>query len=204
MAEVALPAFILGYHGCDASIAELIFTGQATLKISSNDYDWLGDGIYFWEHNPQRAFDFACELAERPHPSQQKIRNPAVVGAVIDLGYCLNLLDSRFIEMVRQAYNDLSDASKAAGIPLPENTGGPDLLSRKLDCAVIRTLHQDRIKAGELPFDTVRAAFLEGERLYEKAGFAAKSHIQVCVRRHSSILGYFRPLDEDGKPLTYA
>ena len=204
MADVALPAYILGYHGCDVGVAEQIFAGRATLKISSNDYDWLGDGIYFWEHNAQRAFQFASELAERPHPSGQKIKNPAVVGAVINLGQCLNLLDSRFIEMVRQAYKSLSEASDAAGLPMPENTGGPDLVSRKLDCAVIRTLHADGRDAGELPFDTVRAAFFEGDRLYLNAGFAAKNHIQVCVREHRSILGYFRPLDESGTPISFS
>jgi len=29
---------------------------------------------------------------------------------------------------------------------------------------------------GEEPFDTVRAAFIEGEALYENAGFASKNH----------------------------
>jgi len=60
---------------------------------SSNDYDWLGDGIYFWEHNAQRAYDFAVMMSDQPHPSGQKIKKPAVVGAVINLGHCLNLLD---------------------------------------------------------------------------------------------------------------
>ena len=43
--EVALPSFILGYHGCDAAVAEKIFAGQEPLKHSKNDDDWLGDGI---------------------------------------------------------------------------------------------------------------------------------------------------------------
>jgi hypothetical protein len=201
--DVASTSFIFGYHGCDRKLAERVFEGKEPLHFSHNDYDWLGDGIYFWEHNAQRAFDFASEVAKRPHPSGQKIKTPAVVGAVIDLGYCLNLLDSRFIRTVNRAYEELVRASKAAGIAVPENTGGKDLRSRKLDCAVLRILHETREATGERAFDTVRAAFIEGEPIYQNAGFAAKNHIQVCVRNLHSIKGYFRPLDEHGRPVSF-
>lgn len=80
--DIALPSFILGYHGCDAKLAGDIVSGKAHLEPSNNDYDWLGDGIYFWEHNAQRAYDFAKLMRDTPHPSGQKIKTPAVVGAV--------------------------------------------------------------------------------------------------------------------------
>jgi hypothetical protein len=201
--DPASTSFILGYHGCDRKVAERVFVGKAALAPSRNDYDWLGDGIYFWEHNAQRAFEFAAEVARRPHPSGQKIKSPAVVGAVIDLGFCLNLLDSRSIAMVTAAYQELVESFAAAGTPLPHNTGGHDLFRRHLDCAVLRTLHQTREDNEEEPFETVRAAFIEGEPLYENAGFAAKSHIQICVRDLRCVKGYFRPIDEDGKPIVF-
>jgi hypothetical protein len=194
----ASTSFVLGYHGCDRKVAERVLAGKQPLKPSQNDYDWLGDGIYFWEHNPSRAFEFAAEIRARTH----KIGAPAVVGAIIDLGFCLNLLDTRFIDMVREAYEDLKKGLNEAGTPLPRNSTGTDLLVRKLDCAVIRFLHTNREKLGEPPFDTLRAAFVEGERLYENAGFAAKNHIQICVRNLACIKGYFRPLDDAGKPLS--
>jgi hypothetical protein len=78
------------------------------------------------------------------------------------------------------------------------------LVDRKLDCAVVNLLHQSREDAGKPPFDTVRAAFFEGGPLYPNAGFAARNHIQVCVRSHRSVLGYFRPLDEEGNPIRFA
>ena len=105
--------------------------------------------------------------------------------------------------MVQQTHADLVEGSKAAGIELPRNAGGTDLLSRKLDCAVLRFLHQTREEDGDEAFDTVRAAFVEGDRLYENAGFAAKNHIQICVREPLCIKGYFRPLDETGKPMSF-
>ena len=173
--DAAFTSFILGYHGCDRKVGERVLAGKDSLHASHNDYDWLGDGIYFWEHNAQRAFDFAIELSRRPHPSGQKVKEPAVVGAVIDLGLCLNLLDSRFIKLVRDAYAQLNLSCDLAGIQMPRNTGGIDLLKRQLDCAVLRTLHNMRVDNDERPFDTVRAVFVEGGSLYENAGFAAKT-----------------------------
>ena len=201
--DIALPSFVLGYHGCDQSIVESVVSGKTQLKPSRNDYDWLGDGIYFWEHNPQRAYEFAVEMAKSPHPSRQKITIPSVVGAVINLGHCLNLLDSRHIKMVLQAHRDLIDYMDMVGSKMPKNTGGPDRVSRKLDCAVLRLLHETREHQGDRPFDSVRAALFEGGELYDDSGFAQRTHIQICVRSHTQIHGYFRPLDEKGKPIRF-
>ncbi|HWB52862.1 MAG TPA: hypothetical protein VG722_01675, partial [Tepidisphaeraceae bacterium] len=179
--DSASTSFILGYHGCDRAVAESVLSGRQSLHPSENDYDWLGDGIYFWEHNAQRAYEFACEL--RAHPrNKRQIKHPTVVGAIIDLALCLNMLDSRYIAMVRRAHQEMVAQAQATGAELPENSVGSDLLLRKLDCAVIRFLHKAREAAGNAPFDTVRAAFFEGQRLYTNAGFAAKNHIQICVR----------------------
>lgn len=197
--DVALPGFILGYHGCDAEVAEQVIAGQRQLKFSQNDYDWLGDGIYFWEHNAQRAFDFAKQIQKRPHPSGQNIKTPAVVGAVIDLGKCLNLLDSTSIGIVRDAYSGLCELVDGLGQSMPVNGGGPDLVNRKLDCAVMRYLHSTRKQKGLEGFDSVRAAFFEGKPLYDHAGFAANTHLQIAVRNPSRILGTFHPLDDKGK-----
>jgi hypothetical protein len=195
--------FVLGYHGCDRRIAERVLGGKDAIQPSNNEWDWLGDGAYFWEANAQRAYEFAVELMHRPRTGSQRIRTPAVVGAVIDLGFCLNLLDSRFVPVIRDAYDRLSQLSDEAGVPLPQNTGGRDLLRRNLDCAVIRTVHELRAEAGMEPFDSVRAAFTEGDRIYPTAGFAAKTHIQICVREPACIKGYFRPLDSNGAPTIF-
>ena len=190
---------MLGYHGCDVNVAERVVSGSAKLKHSRNDYDWLGDDVYFWEQNAQRAFDFAVEVSKRPHPSNQTIEKPAVVGAIIDFGYCLNLLDSRYISMVADAFADLEATHREANLPLPINRGGHDLVDRKLDCAVLTYLHETREDADLPQFDTVRGVFVEGNRLYDNAGFAARSHNQIAVRQPARIVGLFHPLDEKGK-----
>jgi hypothetical protein len=196
--------FVLGYHGCDSSVAESVFAGKGILSASDNDYDWLGHGIYFWEYNAQRGYEFACEIRDRPRHRGQRVKRPAVVGAMIDLSSCLNLLDSRSIGMVRQAYDDLVILHDEANEPLPRNSGGPERFLRRLDCAVIEFLHTARQEQGALPFDAARAAFIEGGPIYKGAGFYAKNHIQICVRNPECIKGYFRPLDEKGRPLLFS
>ena len=52
---------VLGYHGCDKSVADRVLAGNETLRKSEKPYNWLGHGIYFWEHGPERAFEWAEE-----------------------------------------------------------------------------------------------------------------------------------------------
>lgn len=58
--------FVLGFHGCDESVAEkLLCTNYPDFKPSENDYDWLGSGMYFWENDPCRAKLFIEEKIRR-------------------------------------------------------------------------------------------------------------------------------------------
>ncbi len=192
-----LPAFVLGFHGCDKSVADALLTGAANhLHSSRNEYDWLGHGIYFWEDSPQRALDYARQQMSRAG-SKSNIRDPAVVGAVIDLGNCLNLLDVQYIRIVRAGFTDLQSSVQNAGGAMPVNrtpAGSTEKLLRALDCAVINTIHARREEDKLQPFDSVRAAFIEGNPIYEGGGFYEKTHIQVCVRDTQKIRGYFRPI----------
>lgn len=187
------PAFVIGFHGCDKAIGEAILNGEEFhLEPSANEYDWLGHGIYFWEGNPERALEFATQRANGGRNSKGKIDNPFVIGAIIDLKHCLDLLDSSGLQQVADAYALLKETIEAAGAPMPENKS--ELTRRFLDCAVINSLHQYRQDENIEPYDSVRAAFWEGEDLYPSAGFKRQNHIQICVRNHDCIKGYFRPI----------
>ncbi len=48
---------LIGYHGCDRETGERVLAGETELIASTNDYDWLGHGIYFWENDPERALN---------------------------------------------------------------------------------------------------------------------------------------------------
>lgn len=184
------PSFILGFHGCDKALAHQVIKGRKSLKQSTNDYDWLGHGIYFWENDPERALLFARETACRENNA---VQSPAVIGAVIDLGYCLNLVESENLTLLKNGYELLVAASASQNDPLPANSD--DLLLRHLDCAVIETVHHSREEEKEKSFDSVRAVFWEGENLYPNAGFKEKNHIQVCIRNPNCIKGFFRVRD---------
>ncbi len=186
-------SFVLGYHGCDSDTAEELLKG-AGFKASQNDYDWLGSGTYFWESNPLRALEFAREQGKRQGKSE-----PALVGAVIDLGFCLDLTTSLGIGQVRIAHDVLVGIAERAGDELPKNSHGGDLLLRRLDCAVVNTIHTIRDQSGDPVFDTVKGVFVEGEPAYENAGFKAKTHIQICVRNQDCIKGVFRVPDSQLK-----
>ncbi len=193
-----LPSFVLGFHGCDRDIKKKLLTGVTGLEQSDNEYDWLGHGIYFWEHNVERALEFAIEIQKHPGRHKTVIKHPAVIGAVIDLGNCLNLLNAEYIKLVKQSYENLKEICESAGTPLPENThkdAGGIPLKRNLDCAVIESLHTMTKNNDEQNYDSIRSVFIEGSSLYADSGFNEKNHIQICVVNPQCIKGYFNPLD---------
>lgn len=201
-----LHGLVLGFHGCDAAVGESLLRGNIThLNPSKNTYDWLGTGIYFWENDPLRAWEFATEGNKKPTNAKGYIAKPFVLGAVIDLGLCLNLSDRRALDELAVAYQALVRSSQKSGEPLPVNKGH-NFGARFLDRAVIEMLHSVRSTLDELavaegndglpPYDTVRSAFPEGEALYAGAGFLSKNHIQIAVRNPACIKGYFRPIQD--------
>lgn len=121
-------------------------------------------------------------------------QKPAVIGAIIDLGLCLNLYDQPALMELAEAHEYLKLDMAAIGSQLPKNKGTTeDRLQRYLDCAVIENLHRLRLQAGLPEYQTVRAGFPEGEPVYDGSGFCSKNHIQIAVKDKSSIKGYFLP-----------
>lgn len=67
-----------------------------------------------------------------------------MVGAILDLGYCLNLTDYRSAEVLKLGYSLLETYRSLSDMEMPENRKGrsqTDLLLRNLDCAVIQQIH---------------------------------------------------------------
>lgn len=191
-------SFVLGYHGCDAAVsARAVTEGQSILQ-SERDYDWLGPGAYFWESDPVRAMEWA-----RSKVSRGEYRTADVVGAVIDLRYCLDLTNREDVELMRGAHASFEKLQTKAGLPLPVNENvktdpHEDRLLRYLDCAVFRHLHRIVAEAGLEPYDTVRGIFVEGGEAFPGSAIARKTHTQIAVRSPDCIKGLFRPL-HDGR-----
>lgn len=184
---------VLGYHGCDKSVADRVLAGSDTLKKSEKPYDWLGHGIYFWEHGPERAFVWAGEQ------KRNKIKTPDVIGAVIHLGNCLDMMDIRCTRILADAFPKFKAKHEELGTKVPENCssskGDRDRLLRYRDCAVIDWLacQFDNVP-GIAPYDSVRGMFQEDDPVFEGSSIHMKSHIQISVRNPACILGYFRPI----------
>ncbi len=181
-------SFVLGFHGCSEKTAEQLIAG-VPFEPSQNDYDWLGGGIYFWLSDPKRAYAFVTEKFAREKRSEKA----AVVGAIIDLGLCLDLSTAAGVSLVAEAYRDFATTVEKAKRQLPQNAGGSDLLKRHLDRAVIDYLHLVREQTQVPQIDTVKGVFLEGEPAYPNAGIMTKTHIQIAVRNPDCIKGVFKP-----------
>lgn len=186
-------SFILGYHGLDETIGRQIVAGEQSLKPSENSYDWLGHGIYFWEDNIARARLWAEEQSKRKNTS---VKSPFVIGAVIDLGNCFDLLQQDNLDFLAEQYKNLANDLKLENEPLPQNRAWTkhdfDFKKRELDCAVIRYAVESAKEMG-VHYDSVRSAFWEGDELYPNAGFKQFNHIQIAVINPDCIKGVFIP-----------
>lgn len=195
-----LPNLVLAFHGCDEETSRKVLYEHEPLLPSQNSYDWLGNGIYFWENSLSRAEEWAisyCKRFNEKH-SGEKLKKPAVIGAVITLGHCLDLTDYGSSEILRNGYEILSYELSVIGKSLPVNRnvkGNHDLLLRELDCAVIERIHRYNKEKHKRDYDSVRGIFVEGNPVYSESGIMEKTHVQLCIINPNCIKGYFKPLE---------
>ena len=199
MAHLTYQRTVVGYHGCDAAVAERVLAGKTGLNLSTNAYDWLGEGVYFWEHGPQRAYEWAIEQARL---GGTKVRNPSVLAAKINLGVCLDLLDTANTRLLGRWYARFRCFMRQNGIRIPNNrdaagTRRGDKLLRFRDCAVIDYTVSRLAGTERIRYQTVRGVFLEGGPAFPGSEIALKSHIQIAVRDRKCIAQFFRPDSAD-------
>jgi hypothetical protein len=166
-----------------------VLNGQMDLSPSDNSWDWLGGGIYFWEQNPVRALKYAEESKSGSQKNKIRIKTPFVLGAIIELGNCLNLMEPMSLGIIKSSYKSLKDIYKNLGEPMPQNRGA----NRQLDCAVIKYVHETRKETNQQPYDTIRCPFQEGYPVYDTSSFTERLHIEICVLNRELIKGYFLP-----------
>jgi hypothetical protein len=205
------PNLILGFHGCDKSVCDELLQNPNKYKTSNEDYDWLGNGIYFWENNYARALEWAKDKKNRGG-----IKAPAVIGAVLQLGNCCDLTDKSSIDVVKSYYKNLKEDFDDLGLDLPVNKDlrtdkHKDKLLRELDCTVLEYMHSQILDAYQkdiktkgyseyVIYDSTRGVFTEGGPAYNGAGIFDKSHIQICIRNSNCIKGFFLPRAEKNWP----
>ena len=180
---------VVAFHGCDLEIGRKLLNYDLRIAPSENEFDWLGDGAYFWVDSPQRAVEWTVWKSDRG-----AIKSPGVIGAFIHLGLCLSLADHGVMEDIKNAYARLKSLHEVSSKPLPTNELKRDgfYLKRFLDCAVIDMVHFLRSAEGKPEYDTVLGVFEEGKQVFPGAGFKEKTHIQIAVRNPNCIIGYFQ------------
>jgi hypothetical protein len=198
------PNLVIGFHGCERAIRDQLLNKPNEVIFSRQPYDWLGHGMYFWENNYTRALQWAEDKMKRG-----AIKIPAVIGAVIYLGYCCDFLDAKYIQRLKNYYKAMTEMYRASEKEMPQNKDLPhdkhkDKILRELDCAVIEFMHSTAVPSNShekefienKAFDSTRAVFTEGGPVFEGAGLFEKSHIQICIRNPNCILGFFLPRKE--------
>ncbi|WP_437298198.1 hypothetical protein [Sorangium sp. So ce426] len=181
---------VVALHGTRRSTAESLVAG-IPFGQSEDDDDWLGHGIYFWEYAPQQAWWWA----ERRYGKQ----DAAVVGALVRLGRCIDLLDPSNAELLAQAHRDLELALKSAGQQLKNNAN----THKYRDCAVFNYLFA-KLSQSNLEVESARAVFVPLKagkglpRLWDRIGVFRGAHIQLSVREPNNILAVW-PVRKDGR-----
>jgi hypothetical protein len=175
---VFAPETIQAYHGCSQEAADII--GETNLWIPSQKaFDWLGEGVYFWEYAPFRAWEWA-----EAH-CKQRGGKPTVIEATIHLGRCLNLLDIEHHDGLPQAYRIVKQRYEEEQRSLPRNTStGAHFLDQEVVNLYCRLVEQ----VTSTPYQTVRGCFPEGNPLYEGSKLLARTHVQIAVRDPSCIV----------------
>jgi hypothetical protein len=166
----------IGYHGTSIEAARRILSSG--FQVSRNDYDWLGDGAYFFQDAPARALEWA---------RQRHGADAAVLGAEIDLDDCIDLLDIKWHGVISRDYMRYRAMLSEIGAPLPRQTRG----AHRLDRSVLNYVVDELMKKG-LHVSSVRAAFPEGKLLFPGSALATRSHVQIAVRDPQAVLRVWR------------
>ena len=181
---------IVAFHGTTRSVAERLVDG-GDFAPSGRSYEWLGTGVYFWEYAPKQAWRWA-----RDH---RKASDPAVVGAMLRLGNCLDLLDPENVRWLKRIHDDMMENWRRSRAQVPRNHRD----RKSLDCAVFNWIYA-RSDAASTPIETSRAVYVptdKAKRVWAGSWIYEESHIQVCVREPKNILAlwHVRPDGRYGK-----
>jgi hypothetical protein len=166
----------IGFHGTSIERAERILAEG--FQASRNEYDWLGDGAYFFQDGKVRAAEWA---------RQQFGDDSAVIGAELELTDCVDLLDPHWHDAVRESYSGFVEGLRKEGLSPPRQTAG----AHRLDRAVLNRAVEILETRGER-VRSVRGVFVEGEPLFPGSALFSRAHIQIAVRDASAIVRLWR------------
>jgi len=166
-----MTGIVIGYHGTRLNYVEKIL--RDGFNLSKNEYDWLGDGVYFFQDGYLLAKEWSYKLHKE---------NGVVMGAKINLESCMDLVDSGWSKFLSAIHDELVNKIKDDNSVPPYQSKG----AHRLDRAVINYAVASLEKSGH-KISSVRAPFHEGDPLYPNSALFSKSHVQIVVRDVSII-----------------
>lgn len=168
--NLSQPLRVYGYHGTSQEKAQEII--DRGFNLSTNDYDWLGTGVYFFQDAPVRALTWARER----YPD-----SPAVIRSELVLENCIDLLDIDWYPIVRETYKMFVLEYERANIPLPRQNPQRSKAHR-LDCAFFNYIVEKILEPQGETIGCIRAVFNEGDRIYPNSAIVDRAHIQILIR----------------------
>lgn len=189
---------VIGYHGTTRSVARKLVLQEVAWEPSKRSTDWLGHGIYFWEHAPLQAKMWAEQRKRKALTSKSVAERSrwkddiAVVAAMIRLGNCLDLLEPANLQIMKGMYTQYQSWMNQHRMNLPRN-----VRSRKaLDCAIFEHAYQLNLQDPDPRnhIDTARGVYvpMKGAKVWPGSWLVEGAHVQLCVLNHAisrSILG---------------
>lgn len=172
--------FAYGFHGTtDARALTIRLTRTFEPSDNFNRYpdggDWLGEGFYFWQDAPTRVWQWLRA------PRQRRLPPPhTVIVAKVNLTRCLDLLDTRWHQALRNAHTAMRNGL-APGEQLPINAGSRSRPNwHRLDDAVLRRV-VSLANRTTTPFNSVRGAFEEGDPIFPGSALFDLAHVEIAV-----------------------
>ena len=159
---------IKAFHAGDTKEIEQFVINQQYITPSYSSKNWLGQGLYFWENNANRAEKWQLEQGKG-----------AILECEIDKQNLLDLLED----------NDDSESFFKQAKTLSKKFYSNNLLNDKasqnfpLDCKIF----DEYKKSLTNQFSGVRMAFFLGESASKDGNIFTGQHIQICLWDTSAI-----------------
>jgi hypothetical protein len=189
--------WVYGYHGTTDESADLIcengFKFSDANAKQSPDGSWLGDGVYFWQDAPIRAWKWAEMKAS------ERGSKPAVVRAIINLQDCMDLLDIDPFSFLKRAHNLYIEECRRKGVFSVAQVGLKIIRDRVLvkshhylDCKIINHAIQLLWETEGIRIPAIRAVFVQGRAVFKTSCLYNLSHVQVSVRENAVLKDVFQ------------
>jgi hypothetical protein len=162
---------VVGHHGTSQQIADQVLSGG--FLVSKNAYDWLGDGVYFWQNAPLRALSWATKTFGT---------DGVVIEADIEVRDFINLLDIEWMSWLADVHDQYLVELKEKGQAPPVQTERAHRLDREVINFGIEILEQSGHSVRG-----VIGSFREGRPVFPNSALYSESHVQIAVRDLSLI-----------------